>query len=312
MEVVVAGVTSACLIGGNARVGLPACICAGLSCGTVQVWGEDPSSPLMASLMSPRPAAVLAIDSVSVRDVDPMVVAGDSQGQVALFRLRNNPDDPFIKFRQRKIHQDAISAIRINQFEPTKFVCASENGNVAMIIMDSDRDTDMFNVGDSVNDLLYVNNSDICVAGESGLGIWDSRCVQQSFKSGFPCDSLAIHSSRPYQVACGGCNGSIKIFDRRNERFVCTIEEAHSGQIAQLEFNPDQPDWIFSTSDDGSVKYHNLSGETSIVIAQHTSLGYRSLDCCYDDIVGPLLMFGCEDESFVVKPIYELVGQNKV
>ncbi|XP_059175017.1 nucleoporin Nup43-like [Physella acuta] len=68
-----------------------------------------------------------------------------------------------------------------------------------------------------------------------------------------PLLCLDKHPGQAHIVATGGEDGMLTIWDLRQEKFPMTLLEAHTGAMWEVKFHPNNPNHLFTCSNDGSL-----------------------------------------------------------
>jgi len=310
--------TSNCLIAGNSCTNLPVSLCSGLGTGRVQVWGEDPSSPIFEGDLGRQSGAVSSVDCLNVRGVLPRIGAGDSRGNVGLFQVKA---DAFERLSLRRLHDVGVTCVSMNKFCSPLMISVSEDGKSVVSDIQS-----LGVVNETVekdnsclNSVLFWNQNTAALGGQSPSGplrVWDVRDKSSvpvrnisnpaaNAPSGMSLVSLTSHPSLPYQIVSGDSDGGISLWDLRNQSIVCRIE-SHSSAVRCLVSHPDKPDFIISASDDGSIISHDVSRpeRQAGFLSSSDGMGCISMDICSDEVNGPLILVGTMDESVSVQELY--------
>jgi len=116
--------------------------------------------------------------------------------------------------------------------------------------------------------VLFVKNDELVVGNMRGqLKIWDLRtkdrddpastCVLSNEQVGITC--LAKHPTQSHVLVTGSEDGMLAFWDLRKEKHPVTLLSAHSGPVSEVQFHAQQPENIFSCSQNGEVLHWNGS-----------------------------------------------------
>ncbi|KAK7494805.1 hypothetical protein BaRGS_00013932 [Batillaria attramentaria] len=144
------------------------------------------------------------------------------------------------------------------------------------------------------------------------------------------------HPGQPHVVATGGQDGSLTIWDLRQDRFPMTALEAHASSMWEVRFHPHHAEHLFTCSEDGSLWHWDGSALTSTldisakgggeVNSKHTGhhspwlgldasrnkleitsiLPYKSLPVNTLDIEGAMLVCGTDSETIYTVTLPQL------
>ncbi|XP_066284088.1 nucleoporin Nup43-like [Branchiostoma lanceolatum] len=85
-----------------------------------------------------------------------------------------------------------------------------------------------------------------------------------------PLHCLDKHPGQPHIVATGGQDGSLYMWDLRQERHPVSAMDAHAWDMWEVLFHPTHPDHLFSCSQDGSLWHWDVSMTTATPLAMAT------------------------------------------
>ncbi|GBG26130.1 WD repeat-containing protein 55 [Hondaea fermentalgiana] len=309
------------LIAGNALTGLPATLCVGTASGRVQIYGEDDSAPIAHYSMN---ASVSALSVLNVRHDAPRILAGDNAGHVGLFQLEAPAEDPssqpLTNLGRLHLYESCVTSVSVCPFRGGLGVAGSEEGKVDLIHLERmQTQTIPSRDAASVNDICFWSPDAVAVAGSSPGGVlrvWDARSPTMAMQSlpdaqnaNTRQTSLAVHPSVPYQLACGDALGGISLWDLRTQRCSGRLV-THQDTITGLTFHPDRPQILLSASDDGMVRAMNVQTPSQSPVDPLYSfqgMACTSVDVCSDELSGPLLMAGGEDETIILTPLLQVL-----
>ena len=127
--------------------------------------------------------------------------------------------------------------------------------------------------------------------------------------------SVGVHSSRPDRVCTGANDGSLSIWDRRTNTILNQITDAHAPDVMlwNLCFHPTNPNMLLSSGEDGLVQSYDIShpdpASTKTVVYSTKGLAIHSLDTCYDDLAGEIVMIGSDDECLVMEQLHKIMQE---
>jgi len=116
--------------------------------------------------------------------------------------------------------------------------------------------------------VLFAKADELIVGNMRGqLKIWDLRtrgdqepastCVLSNEQVGITC--LAKHPTQSHVLCTGSEDGMLAFWDLRKEKHPVTLLSAHSGPVSEVQFHAQQPENIFSCSQNGEVLHWNGS-----------------------------------------------------
>lgn len=86
---------------------------------------------------------------------------------------------------------------------------------------------------------------------------------------------LTYHPTQRHMVIAGDNEGSLIIWDLRQNTFPVNLLSAHSESVSEIHFHPDQPDQLFTCSNSGEV-WHWLNNKQSAL--SNSLLNYEAVD----------------------------------
>lgn len=206
-------------------------------------------------------------------------VGSSSNGSVFLYRVHRNQT---LKLTQTWEH---IHTFGSNEEKPPRFrncpctsfttrnddiITAGEDGRLVHLNTKHKEPIRVIDGGESctINDILFLKQFEVVTANMRGqLKVWDIRAKhnapsQKFFLSGeqVGLHCLAQHPSQPQIIATGGEDGTLIIWDMRQDKYPVTLLSAHKYAMLEVKFHPDYPNHLFTCSQDGSLWHWDCSG----------------------------------------------------
>lgn len=103
------------------------------------------------------------------------------------------------------------------------------------------------------------------------------------------------------------------MWDRRTNTILSCLSNAHASDVMlwNLCFHPTNPNILLSAGEDGLVQSYDISrpdpATTKAGVYSTKGLAIHSLDTCYDDLAGEIVMIGSDDECLVMEQLYKLL-----
>ncbi|GAB6030383.1 Nucleoporin Nup43 [Chamberlinius hualienensis] len=130
----------------------------------------------------------------------------------------------------------------------------------------------------SITSVAYIKHNEVVTCNSQGqLNVWDLRKPGEPAKlllmSGDQSAilSLARHPTLPNVLACGSADGTLVIWDLKQEKYPETLLSAHKGPIFELKFHPQSPNHLFTCSMDGAIWHWDSSALDQNTLLQHTT-----------------------------------------
>ncbi|KAK2154683.1 hypothetical protein LSH36_260g01003 [Paralvinella palmiformis] len=123
----------------------------------------------------------------------------------------------------------------------------------------------------TLNAVTFLKQSEAATVNSIGqLKVWDLRQTTDKPSQIFlmtgervPLHCIDKHPTQPHIVATGGEDGTLCIWDMRQDKFPVTLLSAHSADMWELKFHTTHPDNLFSCSEDGSVWHWDRSAASA-------------------------------------------------
>jgi len=119
----------------------------------------------------------------------------------------------------------------------------------------------------SLNSVLFIKNDEIAAANMRGqLKIWDIRsntdtptstCILSNDQVSIGC--VAKHPTQQHILCSGSEDGILAFWDLRNQVHPITLLKAHEQSVSEIHFHQQQPDHLFSCSQNGDIWHWNGS-----------------------------------------------------
>ncbi len=270
---------------------------------------------------------VTNLSTIDQRGEFPLISCCNASGIVGVFKLQ----DRLRRLAVTKTHSACATSVDMNS-ETARLASCAEDGSINIADLNTLADISHCNTSDmiipkfkkdeaSLNDIHFIGSDTLAIAGSmrgAFVRVCDMRSYPQSgftvlkASSNFSTDAsvkLTTHSSRPYVLASGDIEGRITIWDRRTNAAITVIKQ-HTHSITALRFHPVYPNVLFSSGNDGLVKFYDISapneesGMTGIVHESFGKMPCISLDLGVDEVAGPLLMVAGQDEVINVRALY--------
>nr|ALS04472.1 nucleoporin Nup43 [Acartia pacifica] len=208
---------------------------------------------------------------------------------------------------------------------------AGEDGKINVMNVRQRNPVKVFDKADScsINDITFSRSTDILTANMRGqMKLFDLRSNKQEASSTYLLSNdqvsitcLAKHPTQGHIVISGGENGVLAVWDLRQGRHPTTILAAHSAPISEVKFHPDQPDHVFTCSQNGELWHWNgssirtytagaapstaaspwLSSEAVKHKVETTSLATQQpLPINSVDVLGHAVLYGGDNEAFYI------------
>jgi len=245
--------------------------------------GQRDNSSSSASLEEPE--LVANFDHTQNGDVNDIqflnpdfAVVASSSGAVTLLRLDRNMAADYMTSGWELQEVSSWQKLHPGGFSCNGLSCSGEN--VASV--GDDGRVNVFNANSQggavlreypsadsciLTSVLFAKTDELIVGNMRGqLKIWDLRtkdqdptstCVLSSEQVGITC--LARHPTQSHVLCTGSEDGMLAFWDLRKERHPVTLLSAHSGPVSEVQFHAQQPENIFSCSQNGEVLHWNGS-----------------------------------------------------
>ena len=123
----------------------------------------------------------------------------------------------------------------------------------------------------SLNTVIFMRNDEVATANMRGqLKIWDLRsnteeanktCILSSEQISIGC--VAKHPTQQHILCSGSEDGMLAFWDLRSQVYPVTLLSAHEQSVSEVHFHQQQPDHMFSCSQNGDVWHWNGSNIAS-------------------------------------------------
>jgi nuclear pore complex protein Nup43 len=129
------------------------------------------------------------------------------------------------------------------------------------------------------------------------MKIWDLRSPNNKPSTTFllsgdqeAATCIAHHPTQRHLAFAGSENGTIAVWDLRVNTFPASLLKAHSAAVSELQFHPDQPQRMYTCSNNGELWHWNTAQMSKKV----TDLNCPEMSI-NESAINPWLM--CEDHS---------------
>ena len=150
---------------------------------------------------------------------------------------------------------------------------AGEDGKIFLTSVKRREPLRKYDKGDScsLNAIIFTRQDEIAAANMRGqLKIWDLRsnadeptrtCVLSSEQISIGC--VAKHPTQQHILCSGSEDGMLAFWDLRSQMHPVTLLNAHQQAVSEIHFHQQQPDHLFSCSQNGDVWHWNGSNISS-------------------------------------------------
>lgn len=152
-------------------------------------------------------------------------------------------------------------------------VTGGEDGRICVLNIENKQINKLIEKADSctVNSLIFLRQNEILTTNSTGqLKIFDLRhnpheTPQTLSLSGEHIALMCVdkHPSQQHIVATGAVEGTLCLWDLRQQQTPVTLLEGHSGPMWEVKFHPNYPNHLFTCSEDGSLWHWDASTNTS-------------------------------------------------
>ena len=146
---------------------------------------------------------------------------------------------------------------------------AGEDGKIFLFNIKRREPIRGYNKADScsLNTVIFIRNDEIAAANMRGqLKIWDLRtnteepcktCILSSEQISISC--VAKHPTQQHILCSGSEDGMLAFWDLRSQVHPVTLLNAHDQAVSEIQFHEQQPEHMFSCSQNGDVWHWNGS-----------------------------------------------------
>lgn len=208
-----------------------------------------------------------------------LLVASSSSGTVTLYRPHRNSQTLGAAMSWEGIHQHPggkrCPCTCLTTQGEDMIVSAGEDGCINVLNIAHRKPVRTIDKANSctINGITFLKQLEVITVDSSGqLKVFDLRQTSgepaQTYSvSGeqTPLQCVTRHPTQHHIVATGAYDGVLSLWDLRQEKFPVTPLEAHSAAIWEVKFHPNNPDHLFTCSEDGSVWHWNASSVATLV-----------------------------------------------
>ncbi|KAK7586061.1 hypothetical protein V9T40_003937 [Parthenolecanium corni] len=181
----------------------------------------------------------------------------------------------------KKVHSfstgDLCPSTDITFFEDY-IVSVGEDGRIVLI---SVKDNEPYRIIDNADSCsircVSINKMNEILTGNSRgqMKVWDLRSFSHSPETCFTLSGgqagftrVTYHPTQTHIKLAGGEDGTITIWDLRNNKFAVNSLNAHSQTVSELMFHPERPEHLFSCSTNGQLWHWDSSKLSHTTISQ--------------------------------------------
>ncbi|XP_044761105.1 nucleoporin Nup43 [Coccinella septempunctata] len=152
-------------------------------------------------------------------------------------------------------------------------VSVGEDGRINLLTLSSESVVRSYENADScsLKCVLFLKHNEILTSNLRGqMKIWDLRSKSEEPSSMFVLSGdmiaptcLTYHPTQRHLVVAGDEEGSITIWDLRQNTFPVNLLKAHNESVTEIKFHPDYPDHLFSASMAGEVWHWSIKSKST-------------------------------------------------
>ncbi|VVD02469.1 unnamed protein product [Leptidea sinapis] len=207
-------------------------------------------------------------DVTELKLVDKTTVAASlSCGDVRLLQIsaydRQIPlKDVYAWENLHNINTEKCPCTSLDTFEG-EIVTVGEEGNICLLssrsgdVVRKITDTD----GCSLHAVCFIKLNEVITGDIRGhMKIWDTRSESNKSMASFVLadEEIAVtcivrHTTQPHIILAGSELGSLAIWDLRMNQFPSSIVNAHSAGVTEMQFHPENPNKLLTTSLSGDL-----------------------------------------------------------
>lgn len=228
-------------------------------------------------------------DVTEIKFVDAHVfVVASSFGTVSLYNISCSDGRTRIKSMNlwKKVHffsstGELCPVTDITVFEDM-LASVGEDGR---IVITSLKENEPFRIIDNADSCtlrcISVNRLNEVLTGNSSgqMKVWDLRSYSNSPETSFTLSGgqagftrVIQHPTQTHIKLAGGEDGTITIWDLRNQKFAVNSLNAHTQSVTELMFHPERPEHLFSCSANGQLWHWDSSKLT------HSTIQFSATD----------------------------------
>ncbi|XP_054715744.1 nucleoporin Nup43-like [Uloborus diversus] len=229
---------------------------------------------------------------------DEVLFASSSMGFLSMFKYSDERlQHSYTWEKVHKFHQKAASITGI-ALKGQDIATVGEDGRLCIFNIVATHKLQEIEHSDlcSLTAVSYLRHQEIVVGNSLGyLRVWDLRssaatpsCLLVLSRDQRGVSSMNIHPTQPHILAAGYEDGSLCMWDMRQDRKPTSLIEGHSSSISELLFHPTNPDFLYTCSMDGSLWQWDASNLRSNVpkfgtptepISKKATVGNPWLNC---------------------------------
>lgn len=228
--------------------------------------------------VKPKPRSVVEHDGdiMEIQFIDDCTIAVSSSiGSISVFKIsEKNGDTALIELSKwDKVHVhnngEAASGTDIACFEDT-ITSVGEDGRIVLISVKEKMPYRVIENADSCTiRCVSVNQFSQVLTGNSRgqMKVWDLRNYSSLPQTSFTLSGggqvgftrVIGHPTQTHIKLAGGEDGTITVWDLRNNKFAVNSLNAHSQSVNELAFHPDRPEHLYSCSSNGQLWHWDSS-----------------------------------------------------
>ncbi|XP_022909019.1 nucleoporin Nup43 [Onthophagus taurus] len=211
-----------------------------------------------------------------------LFVSSSTTGSVSLMRI--NVDEKAVtniseEIEWKHIHQfkngEKSSCISFAVYD-NDFATVGEDGNIFLLTaLRKEPARKIINADScSIHCVTFLKHSEILTGNLRGhMKIWDLRSSSNTESSSFMMSGeqiaptcLTFHPTQRHMVVAGDEEGSLTVWDLRHNTYPLNLLSAHSDSVTELQFHPDHPDQLFTSSSSGELWHWMVNKQNRLLI----------------------------------------------
>ncbi|KAG8245999.1 Nucleoporin Nup43 [Homalodisca vitripennis] len=161
-----------------------------------------------------------------------------------------------------------------------------EDGRINLLSTREEGITKIYDDADSCSlcSVCFLKHNELLTGNSRGqMKIWDLRSGDDKPQSTFMLSGEQVgatcvtpHPTQRHLLLAGGEDGSVTVWDLRENAAPATLLSAHSQAVSELQFHPDRPEHLFTCSNSGELWHWNTTSFTKY--SAINTLSNRSLE----------------------------------
>lgn len=198
-----------------------------------------------------------------------LFLVSTSLGTLKLFKIIGDISGSYTLTEQIQWHKlhgfnngDEASCTSFDTYE-SDVVTVGEDGRINFLTASKKEPLHTIDDADSctLNCVTFLKHNEILTGNSRGhMKIWDSRTNNKTPSNKFMLSSDQImptcvvhHPSQRHILIAGDEEGSLTVWDLRQNTFPVNLLSAHTDSVSEIQFHPDYPDQLFSCSSAGEI-----------------------------------------------------------